>query len=151
MLNRSVMKRLRISRLGRAGFTLIEIMIVLGILGSLMAILFKTICQGQRNAQVKEAKIMINQIGNGLDAFYTDCGFYPTTDQGLQSLLTPPGGGRTCNNWGPEPYLKKMPKDPWGTDLVYTSDGVHYVLKSLGADRKEGGEGVNKDISSEDQ
>jgi general secretion pathway protein G len=134
------------------GMTLIEIMIVLVILGSMAAILVTKVSGQLAKARVNEAKILINEVGKGLDQFNTDCGFYPTTDQGLAALSVAPTGGRTCANWGPEPYRNKIPKDPWSTDLVYTcSDGAHYILKSYGADKKEGGEGLNADISSEDQ
>lgn len=134
------------------GMTLIEIMIVLVILGTMASFLVTKVVQQLAKARVNQAKILISEVGKALDQFNTDCGFYPTTDQGLQSLITTPGGGRTCSNWGPEPYLKKIPKDPWGTELVYVSaDGARYVLKSFGRDKKEGGEGLDADISSEDQ
>ena len=133
------------------GMTLIEIMIVLVILGSMAGILVVKVSDSLKKSRVQQAKILISEVGKALDQFNTDCGFYPTTDQGLQALVSTPVGGKTCSNWGPEPYLKKLPKDPWRNDLVYTcTDGQHYILRSLGADGKEGGEGFNADISSED-
>ena len=133
------------------GMTLIEIMIVLVILGSMAGILVVKVSDSLKKSRVQQAKILISEVGKALDQFNTDCGFYPTTDQGLQALVSTPVGGKTCSNWGPEPYLKKLPKDPWRNDLVYTcTDGQHYILRSLGADGKEGGEGLNADISSED-
>ena len=134
------------------GMTLLEIMIVLVILGSMAAILVTKVSGALAKSRVQQAKILISEVGKALDQFNTDCGFYPTTDQGLQSLVQAPGGGRTCTNWGPESYIKRVPKDPWRNDLVYScTDGQHYVLKSMGADGKEGGDGFNADISSEDQ
>jgi general secretion pathway protein G len=133
------------------GMTLIEIMIVLVILGSMAGILVVKVSDSLKKSRVQQAKILISEVGKALDQFNTDCGFYPTSDQGLQALVTTPVGGKTCSNWGPEAYLKKLPKDPWRNDLVYTcTDGQHYILRSLGADGKEGGEGFNADISSED-
>jgi general secretion pathway protein G len=133
------------------GMTLIEIMIVLVILGSMAAILVTKVTKQLAKARVNEARIQISEIGKNLDQFNTDCGYYPTTDQGLQALITPPTGGRTCASWGPDPYIKKMPHDPWTSEFIYTcTDGSHYTLKSLGADKKEGGEGLNADISSDD-
>jgi len=133
------------------GMTLLEIMIVLVILGSMATILVTQVSKNLAKSRVQQAKILISEVGKALDQFNTDCGFYPTTDQGLQALVTAPAGGRTCSNWGPEAYLKKLPKDPWRNDLIYTcNDGQHYIIKSLGADGKEGGDGLNADISSED-
>ena len=137
--------------LDNAGMTLIEIMIVLVILGTMGTVLITKVIGSLGKAKVNQAKILIGEVGKSLDQFYTDCGFYPATEQGLDALVSAPTSGRTCSNWGPEPYTKKKPKDPWGHDLIYTSsDNAHYVLKSLGADGVEGGEGINKDISSED-
>ena len=133
------------------GMTLIEIMIVLVILGSMAGILVVKVSDSLKKSRVQQGKILISEVGKALDQFNTDCGFYPTTDQGIQALISTPVGGKTCSNWGPESYLKKMPKDPWKNELVYScTDGQHYILKSLGADGKEGGEGFNTDISSEE-
>jgi general secretion pathway protein G len=132
------------------GMTLIEIMIVLVILGTIGTVLVNQVNKNLKKSRVQQARILISETGKALDQFFTDCGFYPTTDQGLQALVQPPAG-RTCSNWGPESYLKRVPKDPWGNELVYTSgDGQKYTLVSLGADRQEGGDAYNADISSEE-
>ncbi len=132
------------------GMTLIEIMIVLVILGTIGTVLVTKVIGNLKKARFNEAKILISETGKALDQFYTDCGFYPTSEQGLNALVQNPTG-RACPNWGPESYLKRVPKDPWNNPLAYTcSDGLHYVIKSFGADRQEGGEGFNADISSED-
>jgi general secretion pathway protein G len=99
------------------------------------------------NAQLKQVKIHMSEIGKSLDMFYTDCGFYPSGAAGLKALVTAPA---ECKNWGPEPYMKAVPVDPWGTEYIYESKGSNYVLKSLGADRQEGGSGKDEDISSEE-
>jgi general secretion pathway protein G len=86
----------------------------------------------------------MGQLITALNMYYTDCGKYPASLDGLSTADS------NCTNWGPEPYLKKVPVDPWGTPFQYTVEGNSFVIKSLGADRKEGGDGYNKDISSED-
>lgn len=130
------------------GMTLIEIMIVLAILGSLAAILGTKVINSQKKAKVREAKIQIAELSKNLDMYYTDCGHYPTTEQGLAALA--PGGEAGCNNWGPEPYIKKIPMDPWGTPFVYIFENSNYTLMSYGEDKKEGGSGLAADISSND-
>jgi general secretion pathway protein G len=113
------------------GMTLIEIMIVLVILGSMATFLVTQVNTSLKKSRVQQAKILISEVGKALDQFNTDCGYYPTSDQGIQALVTAPAGGRTCANWGPDAYIKRAPKDPWHHDLIYTcTDGQHYVLKS---------------------
>ncbi len=129
------------------GMTLLEIMIVLVILGGLIAILATQVQGRLKSAKIRQAKIQISEYGKALDMFFTDCNNYPSTEEGLNALVTAPS---TCSNWGPDPYLKKVNKDPWGGDFQYTSTGNNYVLKSLGSDRKEGGSGDAADISSAD-
>ncbi len=129
------------------GMTLLEIMIVLVILGGLMAVLATTVQGRLKASKIKTAKIQIAEIGKSLDMFFTDCNQYPSAEEGLAALVTAP---TTCTNWGPDPYLKKVSKDPWGGDYIYESSGNNYVLRSLGSDRREGGEGDAKDISSAD-
>ena len=96
----------------------------------------------------RPAKIEIEQIGQTLDLFKLEVGRYPTSQEGLQALLSAPAG---VNNWN-GPYWKKatLPKDPWGNEYKYASPGQHgaYDIVSFGADGKEGGEGANKDITS---
>jgi general secretion pathway protein G len=80
-----------------------------------------------------------------LDMFYTDCGHYPTTREGLRALLAEPKSG--CRSWGPDPYIQNIPADPWNRRWRYRSDGKNYEIRSLGADGREGGEGEDMDIS----
>ncbi|QDK37430.1 type II secretion system major pseudopilin GspG [Bdellovibrio sp. NC01] len=128
----------------RKGMTLIEIMIVLAILGGIMTLLLPRLTGQMEKAKVKEARIQMSQIVNALSMYYTDCGKYP---QSLEGLVTQDS---QCNNWGPEAYLKKSPKDPWNHDFVYEISGSEYSLKCLGKDGKEGGSGFDADITLED-
>jgi general secretion pathway protein G len=124
--------------------TLIEIMIVIAILGTLMAFLGGNIIGKLGTANVKNTKIAMAQLGKDLDLFYADCGFYP---ENLEALVEAPAN---CPNWGPEPYAKKILRDAWNNEFTYEPAGSSYVLRSLGADRREGGKGTDADLSSED-
>jgi general secretion pathway protein G len=128
------------------GMTLLEIMIVLVILGGLIAILATQVQGRLKKAKINQAKIQISEYGKALDMYFTDCNAYPTTEEGLQALVQAPS---SCSNWGPDPYRKKVDKDPWGNDFIYESTGNNYILKSLGSDRREGGSGDAADISSD--
>jgi general secretion pathway protein G len=126
------------------GMTLIEILIVLAIIASIMAFLVPGVTRQLDKSKVQETKIQIGQIMNALNLYYTDCGKFPSS---LDGLIKPDAD---CSNWGPEPYLKKAPKDAWNRPFQYSLDGNQYTIKSLGADGREGGDGYAKDISSED-
>ncbi|MGE4132447.1 MAG: type II secretion system major pseudopilin GspG [Bdellovibrionales bacterium] len=128
------------------GMTLIEIMIVLAILGGLITILATQVTGKLKSAKIKQAKIQIAEVGKSLDMYFTDCGSYPTNEEGLAALTAAPS---SCSNWGPDPYLKKINKDPWGGEFVYESSGNNYILRSLGSDKREGGTGDAADISSD--
>jgi len=128
--------------------TLIEILVVLVLIGIVMGIVGSNFIGKGEEAKRKAAKIEINQIGQTLDLYKLETGKYPTTQEGLQALITAPSG---VNNWN-GPYWKKesLPKDPWNNEYKYASPGQHgaYDIISLGADGREGGEGPNKDINS---
>jgi len=128
----------------QAGMTLIEILIVLAIIASIMAFLVPGVTRQLDKAKVQETKIQIGQLMNALNLYYTDCGKFPN---GLEGLLQ---ADPECSNWGPEPYLKKAPKDSWNREFNYSLDGNQYTILSLGADGREGGDGYAKDISSDD-
>ncbi len=128
------------------GMTLLEIMIVLVILGSIAAILAGQVMGRLKTAKIRQAKIQIGEYGKALDMYFTDCNGYPSTEEGLGALVTAPS---TCSNWGPDPYLKKVNRDPWNGEFTYESQGNGYVLKSLGSDKRDGGTGDAADISSE--
>lgn len=128
------------------GMTLLEIMIVLVILGGLIAILATQVQGRLKSSKIKQAKIQISEVGKALDMYFTDCNQYPSTEEGLNALVQAPS---SCTNWGPDPYMKRISKDPWMGDFIYESTGNNYVLKSLGSDHREGGTGDAADISSD--
>ncbi|AHI05595.1 general secretion pathway protein G precursor [Bdellovibrio bacteriovorus W] len=129
----------------RKGMTLIEIMIVLAIIGSIAALLLPNITGQLDKSKVREARIQLTQVVNALSMYYTDCGKYPETLEGLTKA------DPNCSNWGPEPYYKKSLKDPFNHDLVYELEGTEYTLKSLGKDGREGGSGYNADVTLDDE
>jgi general secretion pathway protein G len=141
------MKRIIIKN--NRGMTLMEIMIVLVIVGMVATLATTQVVKQLDKAKVKETLLKINELSKNLDMFYTDCGFYPTTEQGLHVLLEAPTGEPTCSNWT-EPYIKKMPIDAWKSEFVYEQNGSSFVIKSYGKDKKEGGTGLDKDLSNED-
>ena len=130
------------------GMTLIEILVVLVLIGIVMGVVAGNFIGRGEEAKRKAAKIEIEQIGQTLDLYKLETGRYPTTQEGLQALISAPAG---VNNWN-GPYWKKsiIPKDPWGNEYKYASPGQHgaYDIYSYGADGKEGGDGANKDINS---
>ena len=132
-------------RLNEKGMTLIEIMIVLVILASIGGLAITTVNTQLRKSRVRRAEIMISEIGKALDTYYTDCATYPPNLEGLMSETS------DCPNWGPEAYLRKIPKDPWNNDFIYEVDGSSYEIVSLGEGGREGGEVYEKDISSQDK
>lgn len=127
------------------GFTLLELLVVLVIIGLLAGYIAPKYFSQIGKSEVKTAKAQINSLEQALDHFRLDVGKYPSTDQGLASLVTNPG----IDKWD-GPYLAKgLPKDPWGKDYQYASPGTHhndYDLYSYGKDEAEGGEGENQDI-----
>ena len=135
------------------GFTLIEIMVVVIILGLLAGLVLPRILGQEEKAKVETTKVQIRSLESALDAFKLDNGFYPTTDQGFDALIKKPEAGRIPNKWREGGYLKpaRIPKDPWGKDYVYFSpgsEGREYEIISYGADNEPGGEGNNADIQS---
>ena len=130
------------------GMTLLEIIIVVTILAALIAILGNKIAGAGKKARVKEARIEIGLLSDALNQYNLDCGHYPGSEQGLTALA--PGGEAGCANWGPDPYIKKVPVDPWGQPYVYYLENGNFTVMSYGEDKSEGGTGYNKDISSND-
>ncbi|MFT7244230.1 MAG: general secretion pathway protein G [Candidatus Azotimanducaceae bacterium] len=130
------------------GFTLIEIMVVVVILGILGSLIVPNIIGRPDEARAEAAKSDILAIGNALELYRLDNSFYPSTEQGLEALVSEPSGFPEVRNWGPEPYLKKMPVDPWDEPYLYFNEERTFEVYSYGADRKEGGAGVDADISS---
>ena len=129
------------------GFTLVEILVVIIIIGMLAALVGPKLFGKVGMAKSKAAKAQIELFGTALDAFRLDAGRYPTTDEGLKALREKPAG---VDNWQ-GPYLpKEIPVDPWGRPYVYKSPGDHgeYDLLSYGLDGVEGGDGENQDVTS---
>ncbi len=141
-------RRAQRTPVGARGMTLIEILVVLVLIGIVMGIVGGNFIGRGEEAKRKAAKIEIDQIGQSLDLYKLEIGRYPTTQEGLQALISPPSG---VTNWN-GPYWKKgtLPKDPWTNEYKYSSPGQHgaYDIISYGADGKEGGEGANRDINS---
>jgi len=142
---------LRASPLRRnSGFTLIEVLVVVVILGLLAALIVPRIMDRPDEARVVAAKSDISAIASALKLYRLDNGSYPTTEQGLQALVKKPSTGDIPPNWKQGGYLERLPKDPWGTDYQYLSPGVYGEIDifSYGADRKPGGEGYAADIGN---
>lgn len=148
-----MLKRLRRKQDDR-GFTLIELMVVIVILGILAGLIIPRIMGRPDEARRAKARMQIESLETALKLYRLDSGNYPTTEQGLQALVEQPSVGTLAKNWRQGGYLEKakVPKDPWDKDFVYISPGTHgdYDLSSLGADGEPGGEGKNKDVNSWD-
>ena len=132
-------------RRAQDGFTLIELMVVILIIGLLATIVVQNLRSATDKAKRVKAQADISQLKSALDRYYLDAGSYPTTEQGLAALIAAPSAGNDPPDWA-GPYIEKIPPDPWGHQYFYQSDGNQYLLKSFGADGVEGGEGKNADI-----
>lgn len=132
------------------GFTLIEIMVVLIIIGLLAGIVVPKLMGRTEEAKRTKTMVQIKNLQSATDLYKLDSGSYPTTDQGLQALVEKPAIGEIPKKWKEGGYIDKIPMDAWGNNYVYISPGVHgeYDLYSYGADGEEGGEGKNADIQS---
>ena len=132
----------------QAGFTLIEIMVVIIIIGILASIVGPKMFGNVEKAKLNAASAQIEMLGTALDSLRLDVGRYPTTSEGLEALVTPISGEDEWNG----PYLKKreIPLDPWKNPYIYESPGNYgdYDLYSYGKDKAEGGTGENRDIAS---
>lgn len=135
---------------GQGGFTLIEILVVVVILGILASIIVPKIMKRPEEARRTKAIIDIKAIETALNLYRLDNGAYPSTEQGLEALVTKPTIGVIPKDWKEEGYLDKAPKDPWGNPFVYLSPGLHkeFDLESYGADGVDGGEGKDADIEN---
>ncbi len=141
-------RRRRAAKRRTRGFTLVEILVVITIIGLIMALVGPRVINYLGEAKVKAAKIQIESFGSALDLFYLDAGRYPSSSEGLGALAQRPPGTVSWNG----PYLKggAVPKDPWGRPYLYRSPGEHgaYDIISYGADGQEGGTGTAADIVS---
>ena len=132
------------------GFTLIEILVVIVILGILAALIVPRVMDRPDQARVVAAKSDIAAIMNALKLYRLDNGVYPAAEQGLMALVQRPDRGDIPRSWKPGGYLERLPKDPWQNDYQYLNPGVHGEIDvfSFGADRKPGGENFDADIGS---
>jgi general secretion pathway protein G len=151
MLNilHAVKKRAK-SKVGRseAGFTLIEMMVVLAIIGILAALIVPRIMGRPDEARITAAKQDISTINQALKLYRLDIGRYPTTEQGLNALVTKPSAEPIPQNWKMGGYLDTLPNDPWGNPYQYANPGTKAEIDvfSYGADKKPGGTGTDADI-----
>ena len=135
------------ARLQRA-FTLIELMVVLVIIGVLAALIVPNVIERADDARVTAARTDVNNLMQALKLYRLDNQRYPTSEQGLQALMTRPTAGPAAPNW--KPYVEKLPNDPWGRPYQYLNPGIKSEIDvfSLGADGQPGGEGNDADIGS---
>jgi general secretion pathway protein G len=142
-------------RLNAHGFTLIELMVVIVILGILAGLIIPRIMGRPEEARRMKARVQMESMETALRLYKLDNGIYPTTEQGLQALIEAPTVGELPRAWRKGGYLEKgsLPKDPWGNEYIYLSPGLHgdFDLVSYGADGQPGGEDRNKDVNSWDQ
>ncbi len=142
--NRSVIRRVLG---GRAGFSLLEMLFVIAIIGLLAALVLPNLSGAFGQGQVKTTKGQIAVLDGALEKYRMDVGRYPTESEGLQVLLTKPTDAEGWNG----PYLKKdaLPKDAWGKPFIYKEgENGRFIVRSLGSDGKEGGEGDAKDLDN---
>ena len=137
---------LKSARAAQRGFTLIEVMVVVAILGILAAIVMTNVIGKDEQARVTTTKASLSSIANALELYKLDNHKYPTTDEGLAALVHKPASAKTFPDGG---YLRKLPEDSWGNPFQYVSPGANgkpFDLYSFGADGAEGGDGNNADI-----
>ena len=135
-------------RRAQAGFTLIELMVVLVIIGVLAALIVPNVLDRADDARTTAARTDVNNLMQALKLYRLDNQRYPGAEQGLQALVSKPTAGAIPPNW--KPYLEKLPNDPWGRPYQYLNPGVkgEIDVMSLGADGQPGGEGKNADVGS---
>ena len=147
-------KKFTLSAINNHGFTLIEIMVVIVILGILAALITPRIMDRPEEARRTKAEVQMRAIEQALKLYRLDNGQYPRTEQGLQALVASPTSGPPARKWRQGGYLErsKVPKDPWGADYIYLCPGLHgdFDLISYGADNQPGGEGKDADVNNWD-
>ncbi|MFQ5464609.1 MAG: type II secretion system major pseudopilin GspG [Thermodesulfobacteriota bacterium] len=138
----------------QSGFTLLELMVVIVILGILAAVVAPRLIGRTDEAKVTEAKVQLKNLETALKLYKLDNGTYPSTAQGLDALVEKPATGKIPGKWRKGGYMEKsrIPGDPWGNPYIYVSPGLHgdYDILTYGADGARGGEGFDRDIGSWD-
>ncbi|TNC91985.1 type II secretion system major pseudopilin GspG [Thalassolituus sp.] len=136
----------------QGGFTLIEVMVVIAIIGGILAMVATNIIGSADDARIKTTKNQIKLVEGALDMYKLHNYRYPTTEQGLEALVQKPSSAPEPKNYQNGGYLKggKLPQDAWGNEFLYFSDKGQYEIISLGSDGSEGGEGDAADISSQE-
>jgi general secretion pathway protein G len=141
-----------LSQRNARGFTLIEIMVVVVIMGILASLVVPKLISRTGESRIAAARVDISTVIQSLKLYKLDNQRYPTTEQGLQALIVKPTSGPAANGWKSGGYLDKLPKDPWGSPYQYLSPGIKGEIDvfSLGADGQPGGTGDDTDIGSWD-
>jgi general secretion pathway protein G len=137
----------------KKGMSLIEIMVVLAIMGVIVTLVSRNVMSRLEKSKVETTKLSISGIQTALQDYYLDNNMYPTTEQGLEALISKPTVGPEPTGYSPGGYLsdKKVPQDGWGRPFIYECDGYKYSIISLGKDRKEGGVDYGEDIIVESE
>jgi general secretion pathway protein G len=130
------------------GFTLIEILIALTLLALAGTFVAGKFFESLHEGQVNSTKIQMSNLDGRLKEFRRKCGFFPSSEQGLEALVTKPSGGRECKDYPQSGFIDgdQLPKDPWDHDFIYESDGKNFNIYSLGSDGEAGGTGNDADI-----
>lgn len=138
-------------RLNQSGFSLVEIMVVIALLGMVMTFVVTNVLDRMDEGKQGGAKIQISTFKSMLEDYRRYCNQYPTTEQGLDALVSKPTNAPDCPSYPASGFINgKLPVDPWQKPYNYESDGEKYVITSLGKDGKEGGEKYSADIKSTD-
>lgn len=134
------------------GFTLLEVMVVLVIIGLLVAVVAPNVLDNQDKAMVQKAKADLSSLEQALEMYRLDNFRYPTTEQGLQALVTKPSLAPEPKNYRDDGYIRRLPTDPWGNAYQYRTPGKHGRIDifSFGADGREGGEELDADLGNWD-
>lgn len=141
-----------IAKKSQSGFTLIEIMVVVVIIGLLAAVVGPKVFKNVGKANIAKVKTDIRAIESSLNLYRLDNFSYPSTDQGLQALVSAPGGSPEARNWQEGGYIPRLPKDPWGREYQYLSPGEQGEMDifTYGKDGESGGAGEDADLSNWD-
>lgn len=146
------MKKIKQNKIKQAGFTLVELVVVVAIIAILAGVVVQRVMDRPADAKIVRAKADIATLSSALQLYKVDNIQYPSSDQGLKALVTKPTLAPEPKNYKTKGYITKLPKDPWGNDYLYLSPGQHdeFDLYSLGSDGVTGGEGEAADITSWD-